>query len=271
MVRHPAVSGRFYPSEGHLLTKEIKRHSKNSSTLTPKKTQAIGIISPHAGLTYCGEVAGAIYSQIEIPETIILIGPNHTGTGEQVSIMPEGVWKMPQGKIEIDHELADEICQISMVAKKDNTAHQKEHSIETQLPFLQFYRDNFKIVPICIMRLGLDKCEELSNAIVKAVKKTKSRVLIIASSDMTHYESHESASKKDKYAIDQILKLDAKGLYNTVRDKNISMCGVNPAVIMLMSANKIGTKEAVLVKYMTSGEVSGDMDHVVGYAGIIVK
>ena len=121
------------------------------------------------------------------------------------------------------------------------------------------------------MRLGLDKCEELSHAIVKAVKKTKRRVLIIASSDMTHYETHESASKKDKGAIDQILKLDARALFNTIRDKNISMCGVNPAVIMLMCACKMGAKEALMAKYMTSGEISGDMDHVVGYAGIIVK
>ncbi len=272
MVRHPAVSGRFYPSDGHLLTKEIRRHSRNISGKKPsKKIQAIGIISPHAGLAYSGEVAGAIYSNIEIPETIILLGPNHTGTGEQVSIMSEGTWQMPQGNIKIDHELADAISQVSAILKKDDTAHQKEHSIETQLPFLQFYCNNFKIVPICIMRLGLDKCEELSHAIVKAVKKTKRRVLIIASSDMTHYETHESASKKDKYAIDHILKLDAKGLYNTVRDKNISMCGVNPAVIMLMSTQKIGAKEALLAKYMTSGEVSGNMDNVVGYAGIIVR
>ena len=178
---------------------------------------------------------------------------------------------MPQGNIEIDHELADAICQISVTAKKDNKAHQKEHSIETQLPFLQFYRDNFKIVPICMMRLELDKCAELSHAIVKAVEQTGRSILIVASSDMTHYETHENATKKDKGAINQILNLDARGLFNEVRDKNISMCGVNPAVIMMMCARKIGAKEAFLAKYMTSGEISGDMDHVVGYAGIIVK
>ena len=272
MVRHPAVSGRFYPSDGHLLTKEIRRHSKNiSDNKTSKKIQAIGIISPHAGLAYCGEVAGTIYSNIEIPETIILLGPNHTGTGEQVSIMSEGVWQMPQGSIKIDHELADAICQVSAITKKDSTAHQKEHSIETQLPFLQFYRDNFKIIPICMMRLGLEQCKELCHAIVTAIEQTGRSILIVASSDMTHYETHENATKKDKGAINQILNLDARGLFNEVRDKNISMCGVNPAVIMMMCARKIGAKEAFLAKYMTSGEISGDMDHVVGYAGIIVK
>ena len=272
MVRYPAVSGRFYPSDGHSLTKELKRYTKQGAGEKPsEKIRAIGIISPHAGLTYCGEVAGAVYSNIEIPDTIILIGPNHTGAGEQISIMSEGVWQMPQGNIEIDHELADAICQISVTAKKDNKAHQKEHSIETQLPFLQFYRDNFKIVPICMMRLELDKCAELSHAIVKAVEKKERSILIVASSDMTHYETHESASKKDKDAIDKILRLDARGLFNTAHYKNISMCGVSPAVVMLMCPRKMGAKEALVAKYMTSGEISGDMDHVVGYAGIIVK
>ena len=178
---------------------------------------------------------------------------------------------MPQGNIEIDHELADAICQISVTAKKDNKAHQKEHSIETQLPFLQFYRDNFKIIPICMMRLGLEQCKELFHVIVTAIEQTGRSILIVASSDMTHYETHESASKKDKDAIDKILRLDARGLFNTAYYKNISMCGVSPAVVMLMCARKIGAKEALLAKYMTSGEISGNMDHVVGYAGIIVQ
>ena len=272
MMRLPAVSGRFYPSDGNSLNEEVKRHIKKNRAEEPsKKIRAIGIISPHAGFTYSGEVAGAVYSKIEIPETIILLGPNHTGAGEQVSVMSEGLWQMPQGNVKIDMQLADAICQISTTAKKDNKAHVKEHSIETQLPFIQFYRDNFKIVPICMMRLGLDKCEELSHAIAKAVQETGRDILIVASSDMTHFEPHESASKKDKGAIDQILKLNAEELFNTVRNKNISMCGVNPAVVMLMYACKIGAKEALLAKYMTSGEVNGNLDHVVGYAGIIVK
>ena len=272
MIRHPAVSGRFYPSDAQSLAEEVKLHTKQSAeNKSSEKIRAVGIVSPHAGFMYCGDVAGAVYSKIEIPSTIILMGPNHTGFGEKVSVMTEGTWQMPQGDIEIDHQLADAICRASATAKKDNKAHQKEHSIETQLPFLQFYRDKFKIVPICMMRLGLDECEEISHAIVKAVEQTRRSVLIVASSAMTHHETHESASKKDKNAINQILQLDARGLYNTVQDKAISMCGVNPTTIMLMCACKMGAKEALLVKYMTSGEVSGDMDHVVGYAGVIVK
>ena len=272
MLRCPAVSGRFYPSKSHLLIEELKHCiTQSPETKFSKKICATGIICPHAGLTYCGEVAAAVYSNIEIPDTIILLGPNHTGAGEQVSIMSEGTWQMPLGNVEIDNKLADTICQMSVTARKDTIAHQQEHSIETQLSFLQFYRDNFKIVPICLMRLGIDKCEELSNAIISAIEKTGRNVLIVASSDMTHYETHENASKKDKYALDQILRLDAKGLFTTVHDKNISMCGVNPVAIMLMCARKVGAQDALLAKYMTSGEVGGNMDRVVGYAGVIVK
>ncbi len=272
MNRSPAVAGRFYSDNAHSLTEEVKRHTKKNTTNKPlEKIRAIGIVSPHAGFMYSGDVAGAVYSRIEIPDTVILMGPNHTGQGKRVSVMGEGIWNMPQGDIEIDSKLADAICQASLIAKKDNKAHQREHSLETQLPFLQFYRDEFKIVPICMMRLDLDECEEISRAIVKAIGQTGRNVLIIASSDMTHYESHENASRKDKSAIQQILKLDARGLYNTVHEKNITMCGINPTTVMLMCAEKMGAKEALLTKYMTSGEVSGDMERVVGYAGVIVK
>ena len=178
---------------------------------------------------------------------------------------------MPQGNIKVDSQLADAIYRTSLIAKQDSQAHQKEHSLETQLPFLQFYRDDFQIVPICMMQLKFEECEEISHAIVKAVGRLRRAVLIVASSDMTHYETHKNASKKDKNAIDQVLKLDAKGLYNIVHNNNISMCGMNPTTVMLICAKEMGAKEALLAKYMTSGEVSGDMDHVVGYAGLIVK
>ena len=272
MIRWPTVAGRFYSSNAHSLTEEVKLHTTQSPESKPaEKVRAIGIVCPHAGFMYSGDVAGAVYSQIEIPDTIILMGPNHTGLGERVSIMTEGIWNMPQGDIKVSNQLADAICRTSSIAKKDSHAHQKEHSLETQLPFLQFYRDEFQIVPICMMQLKFEECEEISQAIVQAVGQLGRRVLIVASSDMTHYETHESALKKDKNAINQILKLDARGLYNTVHKNNISMCGINPTTVMLMCTNKMGAKEALLAKYMTSGEVSGDKDNVVGYAGLIVK
>ncbi|MCH8156173.1 MAG: AmmeMemoRadiSam system protein B [Nitrospinae bacterium] len=267
MSRPPAVAGRFYSGDSKSLTEEVRRHIKDA----PEKTRVLGVLSPHAGFMYSGDVAGAVYSRIEIPDTVILLGPNHTGRGERVSVMTQGTWEMPQGNLEIDSELASAISRASSIARPDERAHHHEHSLETQLPFIQYFRKKFKIVPICFMRLDLKECEEISRAIVQAVKETGREVLVVASSDMTHYESHESASGKDRKAIDRILHLDAPGLYNTVRDNNISMCGVNPTTVMLMYARKMGAKEAELVKYMTSGEVSGDMQNVVGYAGVIVK
>ncbi|KMP10588.1 hypothetical protein UZ36_07180 [Candidatus Nitromaritima sp. SCGC AAA799-C22] len=267
MSRLPAVAGRFYSGDSKSLAGEVHSHLEDHA----EKTQVIGVVSPHAGFMYSGDVAGAVYSRIKVPETVILLGPNHTGHGERVSVMTEGTWEMPQGNLKIDGELAGAICRASSIAKPDEQAHRHEHSLETQLPFLQYFREKFKIAPICLKQLGFEECEEVSRAIVKAVEQSGRTILIVASSDMTHYESHESASKKDQGAIDHMLKLDARGLYNTVRDNNITMCGVYPATVMLMCAGNMGAKEAQLVKYMTSGEVSGDMDHVVGYAGVIVK
>lgn len=266
MNRYPAVAGQFYPAEPEALTADIEKHVAD----VPEKVQAIGIISPHAGFMYSGDTAGAVYSRIEIPETVILIGPNHTGQGERVSVMTEGTWRMPLGDLSIDQELAESICAASPLIRADSRAHLHEHSIETQLPFLQYFRRDFKFVPICMMRVNFTECTAVSQAILSGVKKHERTVLIVASSDMTHYESHQSASAKDKKAIAEILQRDAKGLYTTVEKNGITMCGVIPATVMLLCANQMGAHDSELVKYMTSGEVSGDMDHVVGYAGMIV-
>ncbi|MEE2987803.1 MAG: AmmeMemoRadiSam system protein B [Nitrospinota bacterium] len=267
MHRDPAVAGRFYPSDMEKLTAEIRKHVEDGKVKTP----VIGIVSPHAGFMYSGRVAGSVYSLIEIPDTVVLVGPNHTGHGHKVSVMTEGVWLMPFGDVKIDSTLAEMICEESSEIHVDSKAHLFEHSLETQIPFLQYFKKYFKIVPVCLMRLSFTECEEIARAVVAAVSRLQSRVLIVASSDMTHYESHDSASRKDRKAIDQILKMDARGLYQTVEQNGITMCGVNPVTVMLMCAEKMGARRSELVKYMTSGEVSGDMDQVVGYAGMIVQ
>ena len=267
MKRDPAVAGQFYPQDADALSDEIRKHIEGDAA----KSRAIGIVSPHAGFMYSGDVAGAVYSRIEIPDTVILIGPNHTGAGQRVSVMTEGTWSMPFGDLEIDAELAAAICAASQEFHSDSQAHRYEHSLETQLPFLQYFRKDFKIVPICLMRCDFAVCRSLSRAIVKALTDLHKAALLVASSDMTHYESHQSASQKDRLAIDRMLQRDAKGLDAVVRDRSISMCGVNPVTVMLMCANSLGAENAELVRYMTSGEVSGDMDQVVGYAGLIVR
>ncbi|MFQ5716369.1 MAG: AmmeMemoRadiSam system protein B [Nitrospinales bacterium] len=267
MNRNPAVAGKFYPADPQALTLEIQSHIQK----TEKKIRVIGVVSPHAGFMYSGDVAGAVYSLIDIPETLIILGPNHTGAGPPVSLMARGVWSMPFGEVEIDSELAAAVLQASPTVQEDENAHQREHSLETQLPFIQYFRRDIKIVPICLQRLSLEECGQVSRAIVSAALQLKRPALIVASSDMSHYESHETASRKDRQAIDQILKRDARGLYETVRQQEISMCGVNPVTVMLMACNNLGARKSELVKYMTSGEVSGDMDQVVGYAGMVVQ
>lgn len=266
MIRKPAVAGRFYPDDPEALLKNVRSHLEQHD----QKVSALGVVAPHAGFMYSGDVAGSVYSRIEIPDRIILLGPNHTGQGQRISVMAEGKWSMPFGDIGIDAELAGEILKQLPAARPDELAHQREHSLETQLPFLQYYRKDFRIVPICLMRLNWDQCRELGSALAKAIQAVQGPVLLVASSDMTHYESHDDASRQDGKAIDRILDLDPQGLFDTVHTNQISMCGVNPATAMLVCSRELGATRAELSRYMTSGEVSGDMNHVVGYAGVIV-
>jgi MEMO1 family protein len=265
--RTPAVAGKFYPENSVELENKIACHLGD---LSKNKRKSIGVVSPHAGLIYSGDVAGAVYSRIEIPETIILLGPNHTGRGENISVMTEGTWSMPMGDIAIDEELATLLCKETPIAKPDPAAHQFEHSLETQLPFLQYLRKKFLIVPICLKKVDFSICKKLSEGIVKALEQTGKSALIIASSDMTHFESHKAAEEKDKKAIVKIENRDARGLYQTVRQEQISMCGVNPVTVMLLCCEKLGAQKAELIEYKTSGEVNGDKNRVVGYAGVIV-
>jgi AmmeMemoRadiSam system protein B len=275
MLRQAAVAGYFYQGSSSALRDQVERF------LVPgaKKIKALGIVSPHAGLVYSGSVAGAVYSSIELPGTFILIGPNHTGLGAPVSLMAKGQWETPLGTVRIDEELAAAVLSRSRLIREDTLAHLKEHSLEVQLPFIQFLKKEFMIVPIQMMDTRMDTCLALGTAIAEAIAecgvrsaefKTKG-TLIVASSDMSHYISAEEAKKKDHKAIKRILDLDAQGLYYTVRDEDITMCGYGPAVAMLTACKALGAKEAELIKYTNSGEVSGDYDQVVGYAGIVVS
>jgi MEMO1 family protein len=265
--RQPAVAGRFYPAEREALVQEVESHIERNVIKSP----VLGIVAPHAGFKYSGDVAGAVYSRIEIPDTVILIGPNHRGRGEAVAVMTEGAWSMPMGNIAIDQELANTLCEETVVAKSDSSAHSFEHSLETQLPFLQYFKKEFKIVPICLKSLKISTCKALSDGIVRAIRRLGRPVLLVASSDMTHYESHTVAEILDQKAIACIKNRDPVGLYETVRSEKITMCGMNPVTVMLHCSESLGAQEAELVKYMTSGEVNGNMDKVVGYAGMIIK
>ncbi len=267
MKRSPAVAGQFYYGTASKLRSQVEQYILEGAS----KEKVIGIISPHAGLMYSGHVAGAVYSSIHFPKTFVLIGPNHTGLGSNVSIMTSGQWEIPTGTFDIDEELAGKIAKASPHISEDAKAHLFEHSLEVQLPFIAYFSEDVKIVPIIVMSASVQECREIGEGIADAVKEAGYDVVIAASSDMSHYVPDAVARKLDGLAIDEILRLNPEGLYKTVKKEDISMCGFMPATIMLYAAKALGAKEARLVKYATSGDVSGDYEHVVGYAGVVVR
>ena len=267
MLRLPAVAGQFYMAS----PEKLKHHVSICLEDIPSKQLAIAAVSPHAGLIYSGKVAGKVYSRLALPRTFILIGPNHTGLGTPVSVFSQGEWQMPQGKVMVDGALAHHILEEFPDAEPDTLAHQSEHCLEMQLPFLQFLKDEVKIVPIVMMRNDLPTCQELGWAIAGILRQWSEPVLLIASTDMTHYEPDPIARQMDSRAIEKILALDPHGLHTTVNQFRISMCGHAPTETVLFASLELGAAQTELIHYMTSAEVSGDYEHVVGYAGIIIK
>ena len=266
MIRKPAVAGQFYPESAEGLKALIETLiDKNAD-----KEDVIGALVPHAGYVYSGSVAGAVISRIEFKDTFVIIGPNHTGLGFPFSIMTEGKWVTPLGEVEIDRNLAEQILTGSQNLQADSTAHQREHSVEVQLPLLQYFKSDFKIVPIAISHGNEDIYKDIGQAIARAIINTGREVVILASGDMTHYESQGSAEKKDKQAIEAILNLDEDELTRRFTEQNISMCAYSPAVCLISAARELGARAAELVEYRTSGDTTGDYSSVVGYAGIVI-
>jgi MEMO1 family protein len=268
MARHPAVAGQFYKGSPEALRKQVEAFIVPGA----ERQKAIGIVSPHAGLMYSGSVAGAVYSSIIIPDIIVLIGPNHTGLGAAISLMAQGEWETPLGMVSIDEQLAASILSKSRLISDDTFAHLREHSLEVQLPFIQYFKKDFKIVPIQMLDTRYETCVALGKALAAAIMDTYQGqgVLIVASSDMSHYERAAVAKEKDFKAIQNILNLDPEALYKTVKQNAISMCGYGPTVSMIIAAKSLGASKAELIKYANSGEVSGDYEQVVGYAGVVV-
>jgi AmmeMemoRadiSam system protein B len=267
MIRPPAVAGQFYSSNPNELAQAV------DAFLSPKveKKRALGCVVPHAGYIYSGHVAGALYSALEIPARLILIGPRHFPRGESLAILSEGSWATPLGEARIDSALAAELKHEFPRIREDMVAHEKEHSLEVQIPFLQRLRGDFQFVPIV---LGTDRygvLEELGHAVARVVAAQSEPVLVVASSDMNHYESDAITRVKDERAIARVLALDPRGLYDTVRAEEITMCGIAAAVVMLVAVRDMVATNAELVRYATSGDINGDRKRVVGYAGIVIR
>jgi hypothetical protein len=267
LKRAPSVAGQFYYGTVPKLTQQVNEFINISA----KKENVIGAVCPHAGLMYSGSVAGAVYSSIDFPETFILLGPNHTGLGSRISLMESGEWEIPTGTFQIDERISHKIAMNVPLVTKDAKAHMFEHSLEVQLPFIAYFAQQAKIVPITILEASVEDCRILGEGIAKVVKNAGFPVVLIASSDMSHYVADSVARQKDKKAIDRIMALDPEGLYDTVLRERISMCGYLPVTTLLFAAKSLGAQSARLVKYTTSAEVSGDYDHVVGYAGIVLR
>ena len=260
MIRNPVVSGQFYPESPSQLKTMIGRMVDKKVV----KEEVIGLISPHAGYIYSGAVAGAVISRIKFKDTFIIMGPNHTGRGKPLSIMTEGVWETPLGRVEIDSELGKQILATSSHLEEDHVAHQYEHSIEVQLPFLQYFKKDIRLVPIILAYASGAAYKEIGKELAKTIKDLSKEVVIIASSDMTHYEPQESAQRKDNKAIEAILDLNEEELLKRVDELNISMCGYASVVSLISAARELGTTGAELVKYQTSGNATADYASVVG-------
>lgn len=274
VTRRPAVAGAFYESSAQRLRDQIAncyQHRLGPGKLPQisenKARTIIGLVVPHAGYMYSGPVACHSYAELARdgkPEAAVILGPNHTGMGSGVSIETEGEWITPLGKVEIESSIANEILKNSQFLEEESAAQKSEHSVEVQVPMLQFlYDKSVKIVPIVIMLQYLEVCKDLSSAIARAVKQRD--VIIIASSDFTHYEPAKIATAKDKRALEDIERLDGEELLRTVERDNISMCGPGPVATTLLAAKQLGARASQILKYSNSGDITGDMQSVVGY------
>jgi len=277
IIRPPVVAGMFYNLNSDMLKKQIK--SCIDHKLGPKKIKEgkfIATVVPHAGYPYSGPVAAWTYSKIPKCNYIIL-GPNHSGYGSRFGVMKEGIWKTPLGSANIEDVTAKKLLEDCKLLEYDILSHEPEHSIEVQLPFIQYrFGENFKFVPICVMNEFpsfdfLEECRVVGKSIASIIKKEKKKWIIIASSDFSHYIPYEDAYSTDNYVIDAILKLDEKDFFLRLQERNASVCGFGPIAIAMIASKELGAKKGELLKYATSGDITGDRGAVVGYGSIIFK
>jgi AmmeMemoRadiSam system protein B len=271
ILRHPAVAGRFYPADPDDLRAEALGYLSQASSSKRAPLRALGCIAPHAGYMYSGHVAGSVFASLDVPKRCIVLCPNHTGMGRPLAMMSEGSWQTPLGDVPLNAELAGALKAQFPALQEDSAAHRAEHAAEVELPFLLLRQPELSFVPIALGIGQFEILEQLGKALADVIASQTDPILIVASSDMNHYESDAVTRVKDHQAIERVLTLDPRGLFDVVTQQNISMCGFGPAVAMLTAARQLGAKSAELVKYATSGDVSGDRSKVVGYAGIVVS
>jgi AmmeMemoRadiSam system protein B len=269
MIRPPAVAGRFYPDDPTELRNTLD--SFLATKIKTKKARTVACLVPHAGYIYSGRIAGEVYQRMEIPSRVILLGPRHYPRGAPMAILSQDAWQTPLGLAPIDTRLAEKIARACPLLREDAVAHSAEHSLEVQLPFLQWLAPSFGFVPIVIASVPFAGLEALGHALAEVIRAEQEPILIVASSDMNHYEPDDVTRVKDGKAIERVLALEPRELFDTVRNEHISMCGYGATVAMLIAARTLGATRAELVRYATSGEVNGDLREVVGYAGMVIE
>jgi AmmeMemoRadiSam system protein B len=269
VLRLPAVAGRFYPSNPAELTAIIARFTKTQSNV--EKVAVKACLLPHAGYVYSGSVAGAVFARMTLPRKILILGVRHFPRGEQAAILSNGAWRTPLGDAPIDQSLAQALLAACPLLREDDVAHSQEHSLEVQLPFLQVLAPGFMFVPVALGTVRFEDLVSVGEAVAEVLARTREEILLLTTSDLNHYEDDATTRVKDRKAIERLLALDARGLYDTCRNERISMCGLGPAVSMIVALQRLGAKHAKLARYATSADVSGDTSAVVGYAGMIFK
>lgn len=267
-IRQPAVAGKFYPADPERLRREVGQLLHADTGVQPRRAAAV--MAPHAGYVYSGGIAGKVFAGVDVPVRVILLCPNHTGLGQRIAVIAAGAFRVPGGDIPIDQELAAAVLREVPGAVQDPDAHQFEHAIEVELPFLLARQPHMKIVPIVLAGLTAREAIALGEGLARAVAPWRDEVLLVASSDMSHYLPDAMARKVDHQALEPLLAYDPAGLYRTVVDQDISMCGFIPATAMLAYARAVDAPAPELVGYATSGDAFGDRDRVVGYAGVII-
>jgi hypothetical protein len=267
MLRLPAVSGRFYPSNPAELTALVRQYSSRDQNAEP--TRAKACLVPHAGYIYSGHVAGAVFARTALPKKILILGVRHYPHGANAAILSSGAWRTPLGDAPIDEVLAQALSAACPLLREDSVAHSTEHSLEVQIPFLQVLLPRFAFVPIALGTVRYEDLVTVGEAIGRVLAVSSEEILLLTTSDLNHYENDATTRAKDRKAIDRILELNTRGLYDTCRSEAISMCGLGPAVAMLTALQSMGATRGELVRYATSGDVSGDLSTVVGYAGML--
>ena len=265
MIRKAAVAGAFYPGRASELRRELGALVDPSAD----KVRARAVVSPHAGYVYSGPVAGAVFSSVILPDCFVILAPSHRPIRPVFAVMDKGTWETPLGAVPVAEDLASKILVLSEHLKVDPSAHNQEHSLEVQLPFLQYLHPGISIVPIAFSyRATYEQLEDLGGAVAAGIAGLGRDVLIVASTDMSHYVTRDEAEVRDALAIRRILALDPQGLYNVVKTEDISMCGFQPTAAAIIAAKALGATKAELVMYATSGDRTGDDREVVGYAGL---